>query len=122
MILSQKGWIRAVKGHLADDAEQKFKEGDALRLLLPCETTDRLCLFATNGRVYTLRAADLPRGRGDGQPMRLLVEMANEDELVSLFVPREGWALSGGVGDRARSFLVQGRGSGRPRSAPASRS
>ena len=87
VILSDKGWIRAVKGHLADGAELKFKEGDRLRFILPCETTDRICLFGTNGRAYTLRAADLPRGRGDGQPVRLIVEMTNEDDVAALFVP-----------------------------------
>ncbi len=90
VVLSQKGWIRAVRGHLADGGELKFKEGDALRLLLPCQSTDRLCLFGTNGRAYTLRAAELPRGRGDGQPIRLLAEMTNADEAVTLFVWREG--------------------------------
>ncbi len=90
VILSQKGWIRAVRGHLAEGGELKFKEGDALRLLLPCQSTDRLCLFGSNGRVYTLRAADLPRGRGDGQPIRLLAEMTNADEAIALFVWREG--------------------------------
>jgi topoisomerase-4 subunit A len=90
VILSEKGWIRAARGHLADGAELKFKEGDRLRLLVRCETTDRLCLFATNGRAYTLKPADLPRGRGDGQPVRLLVEMTNEDDIAALFVWREG--------------------------------
>ncbi len=90
VILSQKGWLRAVRGHLADGGELKFKEGDALRLLLPCQSTDRLCLFGSNGRAYTLRAAELPRGRGDGQPIRLLAEMTNADEAVTLFVWREG--------------------------------
>ena len=89
-ILSEKGWVRAVRGAVADPAELKFKEGDRLRLLLACETTDRLCLFATNGRAYTLRAADLPRGRGDGQAVRLLAELSNEDDVVALFVLREG--------------------------------
>ncbi len=87
VILSAKGWIRAVRGHLADGAELKFKEGDALRLTLPCLTTDRLCLFASNGRAYTLKAADLPRGRGDGQPLRTMVEMGADDDVVSLFLP-----------------------------------
>jgi topoisomerase-4 subunit A len=89
-ILSEKGWLRAVRGGVADPAELRFKEGDRLRLLVPCETTDRLCLFATNGRAYTLRAADLPRGRGDGQPVRLMAELGNEDDVLALFVPREG--------------------------------
>jgi topoisomerase-4 subunit A len=90
VILSERGWIRAVRGAIADDGDLKFKEGDRLHLLLACETTDRLCLFASNGRAYTLRAAELPRGRGDGQPVRLLAELANEDAVVALFVLREG--------------------------------
>ena len=75
VILSEKGWIRAIKGAVADPNELKFKEGDKLRLLLPCQTTDRLTLLATNGKAFTLKAADLPRGRGDGQPVRLLAEL-----------------------------------------------
>ncbi len=90
VILSEKGWIRAVKGAVADPAELRFKEGDRLKLILPCQTTDRLVLFATNGRAYTLKPADLPRGRGDGQPVRLLAELTNEDDVVALFVPTEG--------------------------------
>jgi topoisomerase-4 subunit A len=88
VILSDKGWLRAVRGHLADGNELKFKEGDRLRLLVTCETTDRLCLFATNGRAYTLKAADLPRGRGDGQAVRLLADISNEDDVAALFVWR----------------------------------
>jgi topoisomerase-4 subunit A len=87
VILSQKGWIRAQKGHLADDAELKFKEGDRLDCLLRCESTDRIALLATNGRVYTLKASELPRGRGDGQAIRLLIDLANEDGVLRLFLP-----------------------------------
>jgi len=90
VVLSDKGWIRAVKGHLADGAELKFKEGDKLSRLVPCQTTDRLCLFASNGRAYTLRAGDLPRGRGDGQAIRVLAEMGNDDDVAALFVWRDG--------------------------------
>ena len=90
VILSEKGWIRAIRGHGADPAELKFKDGDGLRLVVACQSTDRLCLFATSGRAYTLRAAELPRGRGDGQPIRLLAEMTNADEVVTLFTWREG--------------------------------
>jgi topoisomerase-4 subunit A len=90
VILSEKGWIRAVKGSIAEPAELRFKEGDRVKLLVPCETTDRLSLFATNGRAYTLKAADIPRGRGDGQPVRLIVELGNADDVVSLFLAREG--------------------------------
>jgi len=87
VILSEKGWIRALKGNVTDPDELRFKEGDRLKLLLACQTTDRLCLFATNGRAYTLKPADLPRGRGDGQPIRLLADLTNEDDVVALFVP-----------------------------------
>ncbi|HYZ63456.1 MAG TPA: DNA gyrase subunit A, partial [Acetobacteraceae bacterium] len=105
VILSQKGWIRAVRGHLADGSELKFKEGDALRLLVPCQTTDRLCLVATGGRAHTLRAGDLPRGRGDGQPIRLAAEMGNEDEVAALFVWQEGrrYLIAS---DTGRGFVV----------------
>ena len=102
VVLSDKGWTRAARGHLADGGELKFKEGDGLRLLVPCHTTDRLCLFGSNGRAYTLRAGDLPRGRGDGQPIRVLVELGNEDDVAALFVWKDGGrylvAGSGGRG------------------------
>ncbi len=107
VILSEKGWIRAVRGHGLDLAGQKFKEGDKLRLSLACESIDRLCLLGTNGRTYTLRAGDLPRGRGDGQAIRVMVELAATDEVATLFVWRAGlrWLLAstGGRGLLARS-------------------
>jgi topoisomerase-4 subunit A len=90
VILSDKGWIRAVRGHIGDDAELRFKEGDRLKRLLHCQTTDRLTLFGTNGRAYTLKAADLPRGRGDGQAVRLLADLTNEDDVAALFIAVEG--------------------------------
>jgi topoisomerase-4 subunit A len=90
VILSEKGWIRAVKGTVAEPADLKFKEGDKLKLLLPCQTTDRLTLLATNGKTFTLKAGELPRGRGDGQPVRLLAEMANEDDVTALFLAQDG--------------------------------
>ncbi len=94
VILSQKGWIRTVRGHGLDPAAQKFKEGDGLRLALECLSTDRLCLFATDGRSFTLRAGELPRGRGDGQPLRLAVDLPSDGDMVSLFVlGGEGRAL-----------------------------
>ena len=90
VVLSDKGWLRAQKGHLEDPANLKFKEGDALALMLHAETTDRIGLIATNGRAYTIKADSIPRGRGDGQPVRLMVELANEDEVVTAFVWKEG--------------------------------
>ncbi len=111
VILSDKGWIRAMKGHLAPDADLKFKDGDRLRLMVTCETTDRLCLFATNGRAYTLKADELPRGRGDGQPVRLLGELTNEDDVTALFIWREAMrylvATNSGRGFIAKSEDMQ---------------
>ena len=107
VILSAKGWIRAVRGHIPDGEGQKFKEGDKLRLLIPCETTDRLALLATNGRAYTLRAGDLPRGRGDGQAIRVMLDMTNQDDIFSLFILKESAKyLVAGTG--GRGFVVPG--------------
>ncbi len=105
VVLSERGWLRAVKGHLTDGAELKFKEGDTLRQIVPCQSTDRLSLLASNGRAFTLRAGDLPRGRGDGQPIRVLVELAQDDTLVALFVWQSGgrYLLASSAG---RGFLI----------------
>ncbi len=105
VILSEKGWIRAVRGHLADGAELKFKEGDALRTLVPCQTSDRLCLLGSAGRAHTLRAGDLPRGRGDGQPIRIVAEMGNDDDVTTLFVWQDNrrYLLASDVG---RGFIA----------------
>jgi topoisomerase IV subunit A len=107
VVLSDKGWIRAFKGHLDEDAELRFKEGDKLKLRLHCQTTDRLTLFGTNGRAYTLKPADLPRGRGDGQPVRLVAELTNEDDVVALFVPNDAgkYLVASSAG---RGFVVPG--------------
>jgi topoisomerase-4 subunit A len=107
VILSQKGWIRAQRGHLADDAELKFKEGDKRAFLIRCESIDRLALLATNGRVYTLKASDLPRGRGDGQAIRLLIDLANEDGVVDLFIPDPAsqYLIAASIG---RGFVIPG--------------
>jgi len=82
--LSQKGWIRAVKGHHDQDAEVKYKDGDRARIVLHAETTDRLLVFATNGRFYTLTADKLPRGRGFGEPVRLMIDMGNDVDIIEL--------------------------------------
>jgi topoisomerase-4 subunit A len=106
IVLSEKGWIRALKGHLAEDAEIRFKEGDGLAFRLHAQSTDRLVVFATNGKAYTLKADALPRGRGDGQPLRLVVELPNEEEPVTLFVPVEGQRLLLAASD-GKGFLVE---------------
>jgi topoisomerase-4 subunit A len=107
VILSEKGWIRAQKGHLPEDAELRFKEGDTLHALVHAQTTDRIVLFATNGKAYTLKADAIPRGRGDGQPVRLMVEMTNETAVVAMFVHAEGakWLIASTDG---KGFVVKG--------------
>ena len=93
VVCSAQGWIRALRGHQPLDAELKYKDGDAPRFVLHAETTDRLLAFATNGRFYTLSPDKLPGGRGMGEPVRLMVELPNEADLVALLVHRPGGRL-----------------------------
>jgi topoisomerase-4 subunit A len=93
VVCSEMGWIRAMKGHLEASAELKFKDGDGPRFLIQAETTDRLLLFASNGRMYTLSCAGLPGGRGMGEPVRLMLDLPNEAQLVALFVHVPGGRL-----------------------------
>ena len=86
IVCSRMGWIRALKGHLAPDAEVKFKDGDGPGFRLHAETTDRIVLAGSNGRFYTLAAAGLPGGRGMGEPVRLMVDLPQEAEIADLHV------------------------------------
>jgi topoisomerase IV subunit A len=88
VICSRMGWIRAMKGHQPLDAEVKFKDGDEGRFLFHAETTDRLMLAGSNGRFFTLMGANLPGGRGMGEPVRLMVDLPNEAEIVELAIWR----------------------------------
>ncbi|UPT61252.1 MAG: DNA topoisomerase IV subunit A [Hyphomonadaceae bacterium JAD_PAG50586_4] len=90
VVLSEKGWIRAMKGHIADLSEIKYKEGDGPQHIVQCETTDKLLLFASDGRAFTLDVHKLPGGRGHGEPVRLSVELGDIDEAVALFKYEEG--------------------------------
>jgi topoisomerase-4 subunit A len=107
IILSEKGWIRAQKGHIAEDAELRFKEGDSLHTWAHAQSTDRIVFFATNGKAYTLKAEAIPRGRGDGQPVRLMLDLTNEDTLLSMHVHAEGLRYLVATTD-GRGFLVAG--------------
>ncbi|HET7577558.1 MAG TPA: DNA gyrase C-terminal beta-propeller domain-containing protein, partial [Sphingomicrobium sp.] len=95
VILSQRGWIRAMKGHLALDQvkELKWREGDGPFIHFHAQTTDRLALFASNGRVYTLAGDKLPSARGFGEPVRLFVDLDAEVDIVQLLVVRPGMKL-----------------------------
>ena len=82
--LSEKGWIRAVRGHQTDHDDVRYKDGDRGRFALHAETTDRLLVFATNGRFYTLAADRIARGRGFGEPVRMMVDLPNDADVVEL--------------------------------------
>ncbi|MEM8788012.1 MAG: DNA topoisomerase IV subunit A [Pseudomonadota bacterium] len=101
IVCSAMGWIRAMKGHIALDTALKFRDGDGPRFILHAETTDKVLVFGANGRFYTLPAANLPGGRGMGEPLRLMVDLPNETDIVGLFVHRPGARLivASGAGD-----------------------
>lgn len=90
VILSQKGWIRALKGHNNDASAQTFKTDDRLKLAFTCETTDKLLMLTTGGKVYTLGADKLPGGRGHGEPVRIMVDIEEGQDVVDLFVYKPG--------------------------------
>ena len=85
VVLSEKGWLRALRGHLQDLSTLTFKEGDRLKRAIHASTTDKILLFSTGGKFFTLEAAKLPGGRGQGEPVRLLVDMDKDQDTVTLF-------------------------------------
>jgi topoisomerase-4 subunit A len=101
VVVSEKGWIRALRGHVTDLSGIAFKTDDRLKVAFLAETTSKCLVFATNGRFYTIEASKLPGGRGHGEPIRLFIELEQEADVVTVFVFRGG-----------RKFLV-GSASGR---------
>ena len=93
VVCSQMGWIRAMSGHVDLSREFKFRDGDGPRYAFHAETTDKVILFAGNGRFYTLGVAGLPGGRGMGEPLRLMIDLPNEAEIIDMFVHRPGARL-----------------------------
>ena len=93
VICSQKGWVRAMKGHLDLATEFKFKEGDGPKFVLHAETTDKILFLAENGRFYTVAADKLPRGRGFGEPLSLMLDIAADGKLVSMIKAASGKIL-----------------------------
>jgi topoisomerase-4 subunit A len=102
VIVSERGWIRAAKGAVADPSELKFKEGDKLAFLVPAETTDRLLLLASDGRFFTLGCDKLPSGRSQGEPLRLMLDFDDKVKIVAIFPHKPGrkriMASTGGYG------------------------
>jgi len=109
VILSQRGWIRSMKGHVAlEEVEQlKWREGDGPFIHFHAQTTDKLALFGDNGRAYTLSGDKLPGGRGFGEPVRLQVDLEPEAEIVNLLVVRPAMRLLLASSD-GRGFIASG--------------
>jgi len=105
VICSAKGWIRAARGHGLNLGEVKYKEGDEARFAVESFTTEKLLVFASNGRFYTLDIGKLPGGRGHGEPVRLMIDLDNEHDLVALLPYKAGAKLLLGASD-GRGFVV----------------
>jgi topoisomerase-4 subunit A len=105
VLLSEKGWIRAVGGHDVDLDAVKFKEGDKGRFVVKAETIDLLLIFATDGKAFTVEVDKLPRGRGFGEPLRLMVDLGNDAEPLTVFRHQPGAKLLVAAGD-SRGFVV----------------
>ncbi|WP_238365528.1 DNA topoisomerase IV subunit A [Mesobacterium pallidum] len=93
VVVSQMGWVRAMNGHIDLSRELKFRDGDGPRFQFHAETTDRLLVFGSNGRFYTVSAANLPGGRGMGEPLRLMVDLPNEAQIVEILRHQPGRKL-----------------------------
>jgi len=106
VLCSKMAWIRTVKGHNVA-AEQRYKEGDGPRFAVAAETIDRLMIFGSNGRFYTLGVDKLPGGRGQGEPLRLIIDLPNDDDTVAMFPYRPRLKLLVASSD-GRGFVVDG--------------
>jgi len=93
VIVSDKGWLRAMKGHLSEFESLSFKEGDRLKMAFHAQTTDKVLLFSTGGKFFTIGADRLPGGRGHGEPVRLIVDMENDQDIATAFVFQGGRRL-----------------------------
>jgi topoisomerase-4 subunit A len=105
VIVSEKGWIRAMKGHQDDLSGVQFKGDDRLKATFFAETTSKIVVVATNGRFFTLEASKLPGGRGFGDPIRLMVDLEEGADFIAAFPYRAGAKLLV-VGSDGRGFIV----------------
>lgn len=106
VVCSKMGWIRALKGHQVDESDLKYKEGDEERFIIKTQTTDRLLVLSTDGKFFTLSADKLPKGKGHGEPLRLQIDLGQDEDVATIFTHVAGRKLllasSGGKG-----FIVQ---------------
>lgn len=105
VILSQKGWIRCMKGYVDLNENFKFKDDDALLLAIHAQTTDKIVILDNKGKFFNIVANDIPSGRGFGQPVRLMIDLANSDEIVAMFVyqPEQSYLVAS---DKGYGFIV----------------
>ena len=105
VVCSSKGWVRALRGHSEDTSELKYKDGDEGKFVINAQTTDKLVIFATNGRFYTISCDKLPSGRGHGEPLRLMIDLGNEHDSIAMFIytPNQKILV---VSDAGRGFIV----------------
>jgi topoisomerase-4 subunit A len=106
IIFSEKGWIKAAKGNIELTADVKYKDGDRGKYIMHAETTDKILLFSTNGRFYTISCDKLPGGRGFGEPVRLMIDLDNDHDIVGMFIykPNQKYLLASHSG---RGFIVK---------------
>jgi topoisomerase-4 subunit A len=105
VVLSEKGWVRALRGHVEDLSNIAFKQDDKLKISFFAETTSKLMMFGTNGRFYTLEAGKLPGGRGHGEPVRLLIDLEQESDIVTMF-PYQGGRKFIVASHEGKGFIV----------------
>ncbi|NLS19281.1 DNA topoisomerase IV subunit A [Rhizobium sp. P40RR-XXII] len=105
VVVSEKGWIRALKGHISDTAALTFKEGDGPKVAFPAQTTDKILIITTGGKAYTLGGDKLPGGRGHGEPLRIMIDMENDQDVLTAFVhdPQRKQLIASTVGN---GFIV----------------
>jgi len=106
IICSAKGWIKAMKGHGVDAKELKYKDGDRGAFIIEGQTTDKLLIFGTNGRFYTIGCDKLPPGRGFGEPLRIMVDLPNDADIAHMRLHREGQKLLV-VASSGHGFIVK---------------
>ena len=105
VVVSEKGWIRALKGHVQDLSSLSFKTDDRLKISFPAETTSKLLVFATNGKVFTLEGSKLPGGRGAGEPIRLMIDLEQEHDIADV-MPFKGGRKVLLASREGRGFVV----------------
>ncbi len=106
ILCSKMGWLRGVKGHELDASEFKYKEGDEANFVLEAQTTDKILLFATDGRFFTIPCDKIQRGKGFGEPVRLLIDLAPEEDIVGMtvFEPGKKYLIASSIG---KGFIVE---------------